>query len=652
MFSNILGKRNIEKDIERIIVDASATPTINIVSFIDKLKNDVGVSGTNITVNRLPTGAISEGLWVVIDPWTIECEIRKITAINGITLTMAALTYSHSANDGIIYMTDPIYNVKLYGALGDGTTDDTAKIQAAIDDAVPGSIVYFPDTGPYLINGIIYKESLYYLGTFHGGGTTTLKLKDSATAAAMFIDDHYENNDTTASLRSVFENLTFDGNRTNNTAGHGFIVQGQRNYWLDCVIKNCDEDGIHFTGVTKDSTPITENCVGNRIERCWIKDVDNRGIWGPDGSRFTDGFVLNSVFSGIDGESGIHVQSGSGWKISGNHFWGMQKNAIYVKNGGYCIVDGNYIEGYGATGTLGTYHGIHVHSAAPVVISGNRIRNTHTRGGVTYHGIFIQGSTADDSYFSVANNVFKLNGTETALRIEKSAGKEIYATISGNRFHNCAYLESYSVTTTNITYEGNSFQYATAAPSSGWWPKGMVVGNHDADVREVIGWQCITSGTSGTWRALGNLRNQNGYLGEGGRVYNDAAETIGTGSWTALTFNSERYDIGDVHSIVSNTSRLTVATDGIYDILGLFHFAGDVAGIRAGRILLNGTTIIGETNELNPVAGSSCKMKVPAQYELSATDYVELEVYQTSGDDLNVNAVSNSSPEFMMWRIG
>lgn len=652
MFSNVLGKRNREKDIERLVVDAAATPTIDVVSFIDKLSSDVAASATTINVNRLPRGAAANGFWVCIDPWTIQAEIRKVTGVTGTALTVAALTYSHNADDGVIFMTDPIVNVKWFGAKGDGTTDDTAVIQAAIDDAVAGAIIYFPDKGPYIIDGVIYKESLHYLGTFHGGGTTSLKFKNSATSAAMFIDDHYENNDTTASLRSVFENLTFDGNRANNTAGHGFIVQGQRNYWLDCVIKECDEDGIHFTGVTKNSTPITENCVGNRIERCWIKDVDNRGVWGPDGSRFTDGFVLNSVFSGIDGESGIHVQSGSGWRVTGNHFWGMQKDAIYIKNGGYCVVSENYIEGYGATGTLGTYHGIHVHAAAPVVISGNRIRNTHTSAGVTYHGIFIQGSTADDSYFSVANNVFKLNGSETALRIEKSAGKEIYATISGNRFHNCAFLESYSVTTTNITYEGNSFQYATAAPASGWWPKGMVVNNHDADAREVIGWQCITSGTSGTWRELGNLRNQSGYLGEGARVYRDSVQAITTGTWTPVTFNQEDYDVGDVHSTVTNTSRLTAGVDGIYAIIGLFHFAGDATGIRAGRIRLGGATTIGETNELNPVAGSSCKMKVMTQYELSATDYVELEVYHTKGSDLNINQVSKSSPYFMMWRIG
>jgi len=56
-----------------------------------------------------------------------------------------------------------IYDVTDYGATGDGTTDDTVAIQAAIDAAAAGSsggggVVYFP-AGTYVVNGALQDTS-------------------------------------------------------------------------------------------------------------------------------------------------------------------------------------------------------------------------------------------------------------------------------------------------------------------------------------------------------------------------------------------------------------------------------------------------------------------------------------------------------------
>jgi hypothetical protein len=49
-----------------------------------------------------------------------------------------------------------VYNVKAYGAVGDGTTDDTTAVQATINaaDATNGGIIYFP-SGTYLISSAL-----------------------------------------------------------------------------------------------------------------------------------------------------------------------------------------------------------------------------------------------------------------------------------------------------------------------------------------------------------------------------------------------------------------------------------------------------------------------------------------------------------------
>ena len=58
-----------------------------------------------------------------------------------------------------------VFNVKTFGAIGDGTADDTTAIQNAINAAavssatyVPGTIVYFPP-GSYLVSSDLFAPA-------------------------------------------------------------------------------------------------------------------------------------------------------------------------------------------------------------------------------------------------------------------------------------------------------------------------------------------------------------------------------------------------------------------------------------------------------------------------------------------------------------
>ena len=138
----------------------------------------------------------------------------------------------------------------------------------------------------------------------------------------------------------------------------------------------------------------------------------------------------------------------------------------------------------------------------------------------------------------------------------------------------------------------------------------------------------------------------------GARVYNNANISIADASEVALTFNTERYDTDSIHNTSSNTERLTCNTTGKYLISASVYFATDAGGtLRILRIYLNNTTIISQVWQPDSSSGNNT-LETTCTYELSATNYVTAKVYQNSGGAINVALVANSSPEFMMHRIG
>jgi hypothetical protein len=135
------------------------------------------------------------------------------------------------------------------------------------------------------------------------------------------------------------------------------------------------------------------------------------------------------------------------------------------------------------------------------------------------------------------------------------------------------------------------------------------------------------------------------------RVYNDANLSINNTTFTALTFNSERFDNGSLHSTSANTGRLTAPITGLYMVGAHAVFASNATGFRVIQLRVNGTTVIEYENK-GAVNGDVTGVGARTLYQMAATDYVEVVVYQSSGGALNVSATANYSPEFWMVRLG
>lgn len=137
----------------------------------------------------------------------------------------------------------------------------------------------------------------------------------------------------------------------------------------------------------------------------------------------------------------------------------------------------------------------------------------------------------------------------------------------------------------------------------------------------------------------------------GARVYHSENTSIPNETWTALYFDSERYDTDDIHSVTVQTLRLTCKTAGKYVIALSVSFAANATGHRRIRIVHNGA---------DPIAGNFAPainatvpcLSVATVYDLAVDGFLIAQVYQDSGGALDVLSLGNESPEFMMQRIG
>ncbi len=114
-------------------------------------------------------------------------------------------------------------------------------------------------------------------------------------------------------------------------------------------------------------------------------------------------------------------------------------------------------------------------------------------------------------------------------------------------------------------------------------------------------------------------------------VSHSTTQTIATATVTTMSADTEAFDNDSMHSIATNTSRITIQTAGRYFIYGTVLFSQNgAASFRRVSILHNGTTSYGG---MQIVGSTTVDMRIQATRSLvlAAGDYVECTVRQDSG---------------------
>jgi parallel beta-helix repeat protein len=329
------------------------------------------------------------------------------------------------------------YDVKLFGAKGNGIADDTIAIQNTINAVKPtGGKVLVPK-GRYLISSSLIVPS--YL-TLDGVGEKSEIFTQTNTLTLIITETNAE--------KVVVRNLKVSGNGTGSqpantidapnvtNAGCGIVFIGVNKGLIEnCIVDNCGGNGLNgnngIAGVYL--TYGSHDCIvtKNRVTNC-RNGINEDNFFCPASKDAQNNLYSQNYIDGC--RFGIATDcylNAKGCQIINNNIRNCMYTAIDVNKTSQVLIKGNWIEGNGNTQQVGVYStaiNIYGNSDGSVnpqncIVEGNMLINNY------YHGIKI---TNNSYYISVLNNQI-LGGSNTqagATGILIQASR--YPTIKGN----------------------------------------------------------------------------------------------------------------------------------------------------------------------------------------------------------------------------
>lgn len=120
-------------------------------------------------------------------------------------------------------------------------------------------------------------------------------------------------------------------------------------------------------------------------------------------------------------------------------------------------------------------------------------------------------------------------------------------------------------------------------------------------------------------------------------AYRGRYQTIPNNTLTSMNYVSEFYDTDTMHSNSSNNTRITFTTAGVYLVQAQLVWEDDEDGDRYLQIRKNGSSVLAKDARLREARGGfHVGHNLTILADFSGSDYVEVQVQQTSGADSNV----------------
>lgn len=362
--------------------------------------------------------------------------IRNAQTLPG-TLVLGSLTADVIVGSTVLFGGSPWFDVTnpifAGGAKGNGVTDDTAAIQAAIQAAPAGGVIYFPP-GTYIQTAALTNTTSGL--TFRGAGKTVSILRKANSVNQVQIQ-------LTGALNNTFEYLGFYQNGENQTTNWHSIA-------MDWTSDNCTIQHCSFTHVEGFAIFVNFDAVSHRVNNLRVLFCDlvqNVGANHDSCSFVTQGGCLIGNRWNIQGTgSGFDVYESNDCPIIGNTILmnGTSGHGISIMSCDNCPAIGNTI--FAGANDAGfwirqeTDNGF-ARTSINTLLNGNMFRGTAS-------SIFMV--LENTSLLSVTNNT-----VDTAYFVQYNIGPIDQVMASGNRLINLTALESVNVTPTNVRYMNN-----------------------------------------------------------------------------------------------------------------------------------------------------------------------------------------------------
>ncbi|GMV07366.1 MAG: hypothetical protein AMXMBFR53_36410 [Gemmatimonadota bacterium] len=509
-----------------------------------------------------------------------------------------------------------VWNIqnKAFGANINGTDPDDTALENILSECAAGDIIVFPPDANYVFDSPDLSKSV----TLYGPGATFTKA--ATTVGHMFSQDQ---GDLWDGLRVI--GIEFNLNRAafsaGNTVSAFFTVRARNLLFYDVHIRDGIEEGLKLY-----------SCQNVRVLHSWFENIRNNGVqfhlptsdgYSASGARAkADAFgltVFDSDFIDID-DGNAGTMDGHGITLNGTDTTYRVRDCQIIGNRTLRCIRGIWGEFGGAAGRQ---------AARSIVIAGNTVRESD------YFGIGLV--SAEDSI--ITDNIV----TDTGVGVPNppsTSDETVGIIVTGDTYQAGARV----VVKDNIirdTRGGSAYmEYGIIVRrGSGHTVRDNIISGETVKKIHVV-WADVTAS---------NIVGQTPPMA---KVTGNSDQTIGTASWTPVTWPTEDYDVDagatsdSMHSTSSNTDRVVLNMAGRYRISFSVSFQSNATGLRGARLVKSdGSTDVVLAEELrNATNGDDTSFSVTATYEMDEADvgdWIRADVYQSSGGNL---AIYRSTP--------